>query len=301
MFKTFKEILEYLGQRTAKKTVAVAAAQDAEVLECVITARKMGLADFILTGEGKKIEAILTGLGAGKGDWEIIDEPDEIKAARQTMELVAAGKAQTPMKGLIHTGAFLKQVFNKELGLVAPGALVSQITVTEYPAADRLILITDCAINVQPDYAAKLKIAANAAKLARDLGLDQPKLAVIAAVETVNPAMDETIEAAMISKAAQRGELKGVLVDGPLALDNALSVDAARTKGIDSPVAGQADILLMPGLVPGNVLDKSLRYFGGLKTGSAVMGARVPLIITSRSDSAENKVHAVALSLLVNG
>ena len=298
MFKTFDNILKHLGRQPDKKIVAVAAAQDAEVLECALTARKLGLADFILTGEKDKISGILSGLGGHPADWEIVHEPDEIKAAQKTVELVSTGRAQVPMKGLIHTGAFLKQVFNKEMGLVAPGALVSQITVTEYPAEDRLLLVTDCAINVAPDYAAKLKIAANAIRLARSLEIDPPKLAVIAAVEVINPAMTETIEAAMISKAAQRGELKGALVDGPLALDNALSLDAARTKGIDSPVAGRADILLMPGLAPGNVLDKALRYFGRLKTGSAVMGARVPLVITSRSDSAENKVHAVALSLL---
>lgn len=300
MFNSFGEILKHLGEVKEKKVIAVAAAQDHEVLECAVTARRIGLADFILTGDAAKIEKILGDLGAKASDWEIIDEPEEVKAAQKAVELVASKKAHVPMKGLIHTGAFLKQIFNKEMGLVNSGALVSQITVAEYPAENRIIMVTDCAINVNPDYAAKLKIAANAVKLAKSIGFEQPKIAVIAAVEVVNPAMNETIEAAMLTVAAKRGELKGALVEGPLALDNALSLEAAKTKGVDSPVAGRADILLMPSLVPGNVLDKSLRYFAQIKTGSAVIGAKVPLVITSRSDSAENKLHAVALSLLAS-
>ena len=300
MFESFEDIINSLSRMSRKKVVAVAAAQDHEVLECAVEARKKGLADFILTGDAARIKEILAGLGSPDGDWEIIDEPDENAAAKIAARLVAEGRADVPMKGLLHTAAFLRQVFNKELGLVAEGALVSEITVTEFPWEKRLILVTDCAINVAPDYAAKLKIAANAISLAQKLGIGEPRLAVVAAVETVNPAMPETIDAAMISKAAQRGQLKGAVVDGPLALDNALSMEAARTKGIDGPVAGRADILLMPDLAAGNVLDKALRYFGRLKTGGAIMGAKVPLIVTSRSDSAENKLHAVALSTFVS-
>lgn len=300
MFESFEAIIEKLGRAPAKKVVAVAAAQDHEVLECAIKAREKGMADFILTGDAARIGTILEGLGSKSADWKIIDEPDEHAAAKMTARMVAEGKADVPMKGLLHTSAFLRQIFNKELGLVASGALVSEITVTEYPWEKRLIMVSDCAINVTPDFEAKLKIAANAVNLAKKLGIDQPKLAVIAAVETINPAMPETIDAAMLSKAAQRGQLSDALVDGPLALDNALSKEAAKTKGIGGPVAGQADILLMPNLAAGNILDKALRYFGRLKTGGAIMGAKVPLIVTSRSDSAENKLHAVALSAFVS-
>jgi phosphate butyryltransferase len=318
MFATFDEIIGSLARKPRKMRVAVAAAHDREVLEGVVESGRLGLADFILLGDGAKIEAILAELGAKAGDFEIVEKPAVTAAARLAAEMTSDGRADAPMKGLLHTSEFLRPILDKDLGLLGEGALLSQATVAElagdrfsgdHPAADRLgadrigggrrlLVVTDCAINVAPDYGAKIKIAANAIKLAAGLGLSDPRLAVVAAVETVNPAMQETVDAAMISKAAQRGQLKGALVDGPLALDLALSPEAARTKGVDGPVAGRADILLMPNLASANVLDKALRHFGGLRTGAAVIGARVPLIMTSRSDSAGNKLRAVALGAL---
>ena len=299
MFETFEEIIAKLGGTNRARKVAVAAAHDREVLECVVESAGRGLADFVLIGDAAKIESVLPEVGGSPSGFEIVDEPDESEAARMAAEMVADGRADAPMKGLLHTSTFLRRVLDKDLGLVPEGALLSQATVAERPGGRGLLLITDCAINVAPDFAAKLKIAANAVKLAEGLGLKNPRLAVVCAVETVNPAMPETVEAAMIAKAAERGQLKGALVDGPLALDNAISEEAARIKGVSGPVAGRADILLMPDLAAGNILDKALRHFGGLKTGGAVVGAKVPLIMTSRSDSAQNKLHAVALASLM--
>lgn len=298
MYCNFSEMMDAIRMKTGKKTVAVAAAHDHEVLECAAEARKKQLADFILIGKAEKIKEILISLDKNPDSWNIIEEPDDAKAAKKAVELASEKKADALMKGLLHTSLFLRALFNKEYGLVPQKALVSQVTVTEYPSQNRLVLITDCAVNVTPAYAEKVQILNNAVLLAHRLGIDCPNVACITPVEVINEKMPETIDAAMLSKANERGQIRGCRVDGPLALDNALSVEAAQAKAIDSPVAGHADILLMPNLCTGNALDKSLRYFAGLKTGSAVIGASVPIIMTSRSDSAQNKLHAIALSVL---
>lgn len=298
MYCSFDELKNAIRAASIQKTIAVAAAHDEEVLECAVQAKKERLADFILIGNTKKIQNILISLGESPNSWKLIEEPDDARAAARAAEIAAEKKADALMKGLLHTSVFLRALFNKEYGLVGQKALVSQVTVTEYPDQNRLVLITDCAINVVPTYAEKMQILNNAVSLAHRLGMDCPKAACIAPVEVINEKMPETVDAAMLSKASERGQIKGCLVDGPLALDNALSEEAARAKSIDSPVAGRADILLMPNLCTGNALDKSLRYFARLKTGSAVIGANVPVIMTSRSDSSQNKLHAIALSVL---
>lgn len=298
MYHTFEELINEIKKNPQKKVVAVAAAHDTEVLESAVMSKKAGIASFVLIGIEKKIQELLRELGEEPKDWEIIDEADDTAAARLAVSLAAENKADAVMKGLLHTSVFLRAIFSKEFNLVPPKALVSQITVTEYPAQNRLVLITDCAVNVTPGYSEKICLVENAVSLAEKLGINCPKVACLAPVEVINEKMPETIDAAMLSKAAQRGQIKGCVIDGPLAMDNALSPEAAQTKGISGPVAGQADILLVPNLCTGNALDKALRYFAGLKTGSAVAGCRVPIIMTSRSDTALNKLHAVALSVL---
>ena len=298
MFRNFDELMENICNIKEKKIIAVAAAADDEVLKCAVEAKNKGIAQFVLIGNQLKIEEILKGLGEDISQWYIVDELDDKKAANKAVELVAEGEADILMKGLLHTSTFLRALFNKEYGLVAPKTLVSQITVTEYPTENRMILITDNAINITPGYTEKVSIINNAVSLAHKMGNKCPKVACLAAVEVVNENMPETIDAAMLAKASDRGQIKDCVVDGPFALDNAISVEAAKTKNIKGEVAGQADILLVPNLATGNVLDKSLRYFGQLKTGSAVVGAKVPVIVTSRSDTAEGKLHSIALSVL---
>lgn len=298
MYHNFEELLCAIRENTDKKIIAVAAAHDTEVLECAVMARKEGIAAFLLIGIEEKIKTILQTMGENPENWEIIHEPDDAKAAALAVSLTAEKKADVLMKGLLHTSTFLRALFHKEYHLVPPKALVSQTTVSEYPSQNRLVLLTDCAISVSPTYEDKLQLIRNAVSLAQKLGIECPKVACIAPVEVINEKMPETIEAAMLSKANERGQIKGCLVDGPLALDNALSADAAAAKGIGTPVAGNADILLLPNLCAGNALDKALRYFANLKTGSAVIGASVPIVMTSRSDTAQNKLHAIALSVL---
>lgn len=298
MLSNFAAVLEKARGQGRKKIIAVAAAHDQEVLESVALAKKEGLAEFVLVGNAEKIKSILKEIGENLDGLEIVAADNDHQAAKIAAECVANGKADMPMKGNLHTSAFLKSVFNKELGLIQPKALVSQITVSEYPEQNRLLLITDCAINISPTYEEKMKILTNCVAVANRLEIERPKVACIAAVETVNPVMQETIDAAMLSKAAERGQLKNCEVDGPLAMDNALSKEAASVKGIKSAVAGAADILLMPNLTTGNAFDKSLRYLANLSTASVVAGAKVPLIMTSRSDSAESKLRSIALSVL---
>lgn len=298
MYHNFEELLKDIKKKTIRKTIAVAAAHDREVLASASAARKEGIADFILIGQIAQIRTILVELGEVPDDWTIINEPDDSKAAQHAVLLASTSKADALMKGLLHTSAFLKAIFHKECGLVAPGSLVSQITVTEFPAQNRLVLLSDCAINVSPSYKEKVQIIQNAVALAYRLGIECPNVACLAPVEVINEKMQETIDAAMLSKASERGQIKGCRIDGPLAMDNAISPEAAASKRITSPVAGKADILLMTDLCTGNALDKSLRYFAELNTGSAVIGAGVPIIMTSRSDSARNKLHAIALSVL---
>lgn len=298
MYHNFEELLKDIKKNTNQKTIAVAAAHDSEVLASASAARREGIADFILIGQIAQIRTILMELDEVPDDWSIVDEPDDFKAAQHAVFLASTGKADALMKGLLHTSVFLKAIFHKEYGLVAPGSLVSQITVTEFPAQNRLVLLSDCAINVSPSYIEKVQIIQNAVALAHRLGMECPNVACLAPVEVINEKMQETIDAAMLSKANERGQIKGCHIDGPLAMDNAISPEAAASKKITSPVAGRADILLMPNLCTGNALDKSLRYFAGLNTGSAVIGAGVPIIMTSRSDSARNKLHAIALSVL---
>lgn len=297
-FTDFNAILAWLKENNIKKTAAVAAAHDLDALTSVVNARRAGILDAILIGDGTKIGQLLTQLGEKPDAWGIIDEKDDNQAARIAASMVAEKKVDMPMKGLLQTGAFLKAVLDKNLGLIAEKALISQVTIAEFRQENRMILISDCAINVAPDYNKKLLIIQNTVELCEKLGINNPKVAVVAPLEQVNPDIQATADAAMLTMANWRGQIKGCLVDGPLGFDNAVSLEAVHHKGIKSEVAGLADVLIMPDLAAGNILDKSLRYFAGFKTAGVVAGAKVPLIMTSRSDSAENKLNSIAVSVL---
>jgi phosphate butyryltransferase len=298
LFNSFADILEHVKTAGIRKKGAIAAAHDGDVLASAADARRLGIMDFVLIGEVGKISQILKGLGERPGDWEIIDEDDEAKAAALAARMVADGRADLPVKGILHTSIYLRALLNKELGLLGKKALLSQATVYEDTRAGRLGIVTDCVINVAPDYEAKFQIVRSAVSLAHRLGIPEPKVAILAPVETVNPSMPECVDAAMLSKACERGELRGCTVDGPLSLDLALSREAAVTKGVRSAVAGQADILVAPNLVTGNVLDKAIRLLAGFQTAGAILGAKMPFIATSRSDSARNKLNTMAVALM---
>ncbi|WP_425058751.1 Phosphate acetyltransferase [Sporomusa carbonis] len=298
MFNDFEAVLLWLKKNNIRKKAAVAAAHDLDALTSVVAARREGILESVLVGHGDKIRNLLTELGEKVDSWEIIEEKDDAKAARITAGLVAEKKVDMPMKGLLQTSTFLKAVLDKNLGLIAENALISQATIFHYRQENRLVVVSDCAINVAPDYGKKLKIIQNAVELCHKIGIEKPKVAVVAPLEQINPDIQATGDAAMLTLANLRGQIKGCIVDGPLGFDNAVSIEAAQHKGIESKVAGSADILIMPDLASGNILDKSLRYFAGYQTAGVVAGARVPLIMTSRSDSAENKLNSIVMSVL---
>lgn len=297
MIKNFQEVIEKVKSNEIKK-VAVAVAQDEPVLEAIRDAKANGMADAVLVGDKVAIEEVAAKIGMDVSQFEIVHEADDKKAALKAVELVSTGKADMVMKGLVDTATFLRAVLNKEIGL-RTGSLMSHVAVFEIPAYDRLIMVTDAAFNMYPDLKAKIDIVNNAVKVAKAMGVETPKVAPICAVEVVNPDMPATIDASILSKMNERGQIKGCIIDGPLALDNALSEEAAKHKKISGPVAGKADIVLMPNIEAGNVMYKTLTYAANAKNGGILVGTAAPVILTSRADSHEAKMYSIALAALV--
>jgi len=294
--KSFNDIFEKVRMDSRKKIIAVAAAEDDAVLKAVVKARELGLCEAILVGDQEKIEKIMDEENMEKS-FRIIDEKNPTEASKIAAELVRNGEAQILMKGLVDTKSLLRAVLDKERGL-ASGNLISHVAAFEVPGYDRMLFVTDAAMNTYPGIKEKVAITNNAVKFVRSLGIETPKVAVICAVEVVNEGMPATIDAAMLSKMNDRGQIRGCIIDGPLALDNALSAEAAEHKGIKSPVAGHADILLMPNIESGNILYKALTYTTKSKSGGVLLGATAPVVVTSRADSFESKVNSIAMAVL---
>lgn len=297
MVRNFDEVLGKVKEGKVKK-VAVAVAQDEPVLEAIKEAKTQGFADAILVGDKNEIEAIAEKLDMDISQFEIIHEPDKKAAALKAVELVSSKKADMVMKGLIDTATFLRSVLNKEVGL-RTGKLMSHVAVFEIKGIDRLIFLTDAAFNTYPDLKAKVDIVNNSVQVAHAVGIEIPKVAPICAVEVVNPDMPSTVDASILSKMSERGQIKGCIVDGPLALDNALSEEAAKHKNVTGPVAGKADIMLLPNIESANVMYKTLTYTSPTRNGGILVGTSAPVILTSRADSFETKVNSIALAALV--
>lgn len=295
MLATFDEVVARAKERPSAK-VAIAAAQDREVLEAVQMAREIGMGEFILVGDEEVIAPMASQVGLRLPDVEVLHEPDPRIAALRAVELVSSGKAGILMKGLIPTAEFLRAVLNKEVGL-RTGRLLSHVAVFKSPRYDRLIYMTDGAMVVAPTLQDKVQIIQNVIDVAHRLGNEMPKVACVAAVEVVNPDMPETVEAAALAKMSDRRQIRGCIVDGPLGLDNAVSQESAEHKGVGGPVSGRADILLAPNIVAGNVIYKTLVYFGQVETAAVVTGARAPIVLTSRSDSPEARLNSLALAI----
>ncbi|MFJ5715609.1 phosphate butyryltransferase [Neobacillus sp. NPDC093127] len=295
-------LLDSLIDKAAQEgtnTVAVAAAEDAEVIEAVIDALDRNLARFILFGDKEKISSLIE---MKKNEWmnnnqlKIVDADSEAIAAELAVKAVFNKEANVLMKGNIPSNILLKAVLNKEYGL-RTGNVLSHVALFEIPGYDQFTIVTDAAMNIAPDLEQKAQIIKNTVSLAKAIGIETPKVAPIAAVEVVNPAMQATVDAAALTMMNKRGQISGCIVDGPLGLDNAVSALAAEHKGISSEVAGRADILLVPTIEVGNVLYKSLIYFAKAKVGAVIAGAKAPIVLTSRADSAESKLYSLALAL----
>lgn len=277
--------------------VAVVAPEEPNSLGGALLAARHGLITPILVGARDRIEAAADEVGGSLAGLEILDVADHVAAAHRAVDLVASGRAQAVMKGHLHTDDLLRAALRKENGLRA-GRRFTHVFVMDVPGLAHPLLVTDAAINIAPDLATKVDIVQNAIELAISIGIATPKVGVLSAVETVNPAIPSSVDAALLSKMAERGQIRGGVVDGPLAMDNAIDVAAARTKGIEGPVAGRAEVLVVPGLDSGNMLVKQLAYISKAEAAGLVMGASVPIILTSRADGDKARLASCAVAAI---
>jgi len=295
--RTFADLVEQ-AKAKGPKVVAVAAGQQSEIMLAGLDAEIAGLAEVILVGDTERIRQIAAQEGFDISRIDLVHVPRPRQAAHEVMKLVSEGRADIAMKGKVETSDFLRAALNRDLGL-RTGRLFTHVAVFEIPEFDRLIFISDAGVVVAPDLEQKVQIVQNAILVAHALGIELPRVAILAATEVVNPKIPTTLDAANLSKMADRGQIRGGLVDGPLALDNAISPESARIKGIRSQVAGHADILITPDIEAGNVLAKAITYFAQGEMAGVVVGARCPLILPSRSDTRAAKLISLALGVML--
>ena len=302
MLKKLSDLHDIVKKQKQPKRLVLAVAQDEHSLEAVSMAVKKNYIEAILVGDADKIKDI-----AAKhpkkidiSKMQIINEIDVTEAVAKSVKLVHYGEADILMKGNIGTAVLLKGVLNKEWGL-RKNEVLSHIALFEIEAYHhKLLALTDVAMNIAPDLNTKVGIINNSVEFLRKLGVETPKVAVLGAVELVNEMMPATLDAALLSKMADRGQIKNAIIDGPLAFDNAISAESARHKGIISNVAGDADLLLLPDIEAGNVLYKSFIFFANAKTAAIILGASAPIVLTSRSDSEESKLDSIVLAAAVD-
>ncbi|NPA68398.1 MAG: bifunctional enoyl-CoA hydratase/phosphate acetyltransferase [Chlorobi bacterium] len=294
MLKKFSDFYSERINKGNPKRLILASAADEHSLDAVFKAFEKNIIDPVLVGDKNKIKLICEEKGYDANKTEIIDIKNNDRAVKESVKLIHEGNGDILMKGYTSTATLLKAVLNKEYGL-KESPLLSHFALFELPYYHKLIGITDVAMNIAPDLTEKTGIIANAVKFMHKTGIKRPKVAIIAAVETINEKMPATTDAAVLSKKAQRKQLPDCIVDGPLALDNAMSKESALHKGIESEVAGDADILLMPNIETGNVLYKSFA-FAGAHPAAVILGASVPVVLTSRSDSEISKLNSIILA-----
>ncbi len=296
MAKSFNDLLE-LAKKKGPKKVSVAVAEDEDVLQAIKMAVELEIVEAILVGNSEKIEDIAKSINFNLENVRIIDEKDNVAAARIATELVSSKNADILMKGLVDTSTILKQVLDSEIGLRTE-KVISHVAVFDIPTYHKIFIVTDAAMNIAPDLQQKKEIIENAVSLAKSLDIEMPKVAVLAAKEKVSKKMIATVEASELAEMNKNGEIKGCIVDGPFALDNAVSKESDRIKGIESEVAGDADILLAPDIEAGNVLYKSLTFLGNAKSAGLIVGTSAPIVLTSRADNEEAKLNSIALAVL---
>ena len=295
---TFDDLLSAV-QKLPRKRLAVAWANDAHTLEAVHAAVAAGLVEAILVGDEALMQQVCREQGFPLEHFRLIHAATEAEAAARAVALVRSGEADLLMKGLLSTEVYMRAILHKEQGLLNPGAVLSHVTVMEHPGHPKLLIAGDVAVLPEPDLKEKLAILGYLVKTAKALGIELPKVAVLSASEHVQPKLRSSVEGALIAKMADRGQIKGALVDGPLSLDAAIDPEAARIKGVSGPVAGDADCLLFPNLEAGNTFYKAGTKLGGAETAAYVAGARVPCILSSRGDSPRTKLCSIALGALL--
>jgi len=292
------QMFDVLKSKTKKRLVA-AYANDAHTIEAVGEAVDKGIIDGILVGDEETMRKVCGQLGIDPGKFRLVHEPNEAKAAVAAVKLVNSGEGDLLMKGLVSTDKYMKAILNKEEGLMDPGAVLSHVTVIENPLYHKLLIVGDVAIIPLPEFKQKVAILNYLVNTAKALGLEKPKVAVITASEQVLAGMPSCVDAALLSKMADRGQITGAFVDGPLALDAAIDKESAEIKKLTGPVAGDADCLLFPNIEAGNVFYKTNTKLAGAELGAFVAGARVPCVLSSRGDSAQTKLYSIALAALI--
>lgn len=299
MLTNFNEMITLLS-RAERKRVAIAMAQDTDVMLALNAAAAAGIADPVLVGSKEKLELIAQKEEINLANFTIINIEDETECVREAVHIVRSGDAQVLMKGLCSTSVFLKGILDKQNGLRASKVL-SHLAVFESPSYHKLLFMSDAAMNIAPDLNDKIAITQNAVSAALGLGYEQPKVAMLSAVEKVNPAgMPSTADAAIIAKMAERGQIKNALIDGPLALDNALSQRANEVKGLKTPVGGDADICIVPNIEAGNIFYKLMTVLGKARVAGVILGAAAPVVLTSRADSENSKFLSIASALAIS-
>lgn len=295
MFRNFTEIENYVLSNKIKKFVALANAQDEYALSALVYAHKKGIVDAVLIGDVPKIKELLIKFGENPLDYEYISSDDEKKSAELAVSLVKEKQADIPMKGLMMTSSFMRAILDKEKGLIEEDHLLSQASVIENKNENRFMVFTDCAVNISPDVNAKIKITQNAIGIMKKLGVDIPKIAVLSALEKVNPKILSTVEASEVAQSEEFVNKYPII--GPVAMDIALSKKAAEHKGIYNEVCGQADIFVMPDLDSGNICTKSLVFLSHIEMAGVLIGTKTPVIMTSRTDSVRDKYLSILLAV----
>jgi phosphate butyryltransferase len=286
------------AQLLPKRKMVVAVAQDDHVLDAVHMAHTAGIIDAILIGDAVEIKQILKQLKIDEKTYEIIDIKDKAEACEKAVKLISSQKADILMKGLVDTAIILKAALDKDFGLRTPNR-ISHVSVFEIPTYHKLLLMSDGAMNIDPNVDIKHEIIENGIVVAHALGIKQPKVGCIAAIEKVNPKMQATLNAQELIQRNIDGRIKGCTVGGPFAIDNAINKEAALHKGVTDPMAGDVDFLLMPQIESGNVFYKSMMFLANAKSASVIAGAKRPIVLTSRADSKESKFYSIALSQLI--
>ena len=293
--KNFDELIERVQKSQSKKRVAVVAAQDEHTLQAVFKAKKDNIVEPLLIGNKENIKEILKKLNEKLDDSSIIDAEDDVASAKKAVEIVNEGGADFIMKGKIQTADLLRAVVNKENGL-RTGKVMSHIAINEIPGYHKLLATTDGGMMMYPTLEDKKKIIENAVETFIALGYENPKVAVLAAVEKVNPKMPESVDAGMLKEMNEKGEIKNCIVEGPISYDITMNKESAEIKGFKSEVAGDADILIVPNITAGNILGKSLVYSAGARMAGFIVGAKVPIVLTSRGSSATEKYLSLVIS-----
>jgi len=299
MIKSYLDILATVQENKRKKTISIAMADDSSVLKAIKAIDEKGIAHAVLVGDSERIKAIAEEVDYHITNDMIVHANDKSEIAFKAVEQIRSGRANILMKGHISTPILMKAVLDRETGL-RKGNVLSHVAVAEIPTYPKMLITSDGGINIAPDMEAKKAILENMVDVCRKLRIDQPKICALCPIEKINPKIQETVDAAELQRLAEAGEFGDIILEGPMAMDVALSAEAARKKGLDSRIAGDTDAILVPNITSGNAIIKILMYLANAKVGGLVVGAKVPIILLSRSDKPEEKFNSMILAILVS-